>query len=649
MALAGSFADDGTFLFDPAAVVALDFEDDQPSSGITTLADEKSLSGKSVMPLDPFGGADVAVDLPAKRRTYRVTAWIRDSETIADLELFYSDRVDEVVTLYPTGRVTSDGWVELGNERVRVDGPRLKHAQVGFFSPDGAAVDALEIVPDGDPSEPEPEPNRACRGATDAVSCGVGQMCVYSECRNVNGWVPPIPRDREQVTDYLEARIKLLFGPVIGQAIDTPASLVYIERMRAATDPFTYWNGFMTALRRLHDGHTTTSGLPDFILQNPRPLSVCFLEGDADLTHATAPKDPEYLDVLVSHTGHDHTLGLNPGDRLVRVDGQHPIAWARGLIEHHWTLPRTSNPHTFAELTAYVRSLISRYAETIEVIRCDKGSGTCGQVETISIGDIPLEPLAEPAGIACDNRPLRHLDSSPDDHATGDAVYSGIVKESNATERIYGLEWESLYTTTGQDGVGSALHAAVDTWEGDARGVILDHRTGFGGTIMAPEILWNFSVPRHLLDTTRERAFGEAESFTPEEVQAIVQRAVDAGFAEYAGSDAPNLDVPVALLITQDVSASDWLPAGIKGAPNTKIFGPFQTNGAFSTRYSFGYWLGMSYLMATGDTFLPDGTTHNGRGVEPDVVVLPRQSDLLIGKDTVYEAAIAWVRQGLAQ
>jgi C-terminal processing protease CtpA/Prc len=55
----------------------------------------------------------------------------------------------------------------------------------------------------------------------------------------------------------------------------------------------------------------------------------------------------------------------------------------------------------------------------------------------------------------------------------------------------------------------------------------------------------------------------------------------------------------------------------------------------------------MGYVMAVGDDILADGSTHNGRGVQPDVVVLPKQSDLLVGKDTVFEAALAWVRQEL--
>src|SRR5262249_34050931 len=113
------------------------------------------------------------------------------------------------------------------------------------------------------------------------------------------------------------------------------------------------------------------------------------------------------------------------------------------------------------------------------------------------------------------------------------------------------------------------------------------------------------------------------------------------------GTTTPVTDVPVALLLTEDVSASDWLPLGMKGAPKAKLFGPFQTNGAFSTRYSFGYWLSMSYVAASGDTFVVDGTTQNGRGVEPDVIVLPKQSDLIAGRDSVYEAALAWVRKEL--
>jgi hypothetical protein len=422
--------------------------------------------------------------------------------------------------------------------------------------------------------------------------------------------------------------------------------------MRHAKDPWAYWNGFALAVRRLHDGHTTTNNVSDFAIRNPHPIAVCFIEGDADLSHDIAPKDPDYLDVLVSHVGGDHTLGLTPGDRLVRVDGQHPIAWARSLIGVHWSLPPVSNPRTFAELSSALRGLVARYAGEIQVVHCDPASGLCDAPLTISIKDLPFDPPGtQVAGVTCDNRPLRHLPDSPADHssATSDTVYSGVVVESAPGEEIHGVEWESLYTTNGTDGVGAGLKKAVNSWKAEgARGVVLDHRLGFGGTLEADKILWAYAVPKHPVDVYQDRTFAEDEQPTPVDGKAVFDMGVSNGHADVAGVvPNPTTDVPVALLVTEDVSASDWLPLGFKGSPKVRIFGPFETNGGFSTRYAFGYWIGMGYVMAVGDSFLPDGSTANGRGVTPDVIVLPKQSDLLAGKDTVYEAALAWVRSEL--
>jgi hypothetical protein len=647
-AAAATFAADGTLLFDAEAAATFDFEDGVAlTEGGQVTADPSALSGGKVLTLAQFAGSELEVVLPAQPRTYRVSLWFRGGETVGDLEISYSDRPEELAALYPTGRVTSDGWVELANDRVRVDGSRVTRVAVGLFSPAGAQVDAVEVTPDGE--LPPGEPNATCRGVADASACAPDQVCMWSVCRNVDAWVPPIPADREDVTDYLEARLRLLFGPFAERTLDLPNALVAIEQMRAADDRWTYWNGFMLAVRRLHDGHTTTSGLSDFVLENPKPMSVCFLEGEADLTQGAAPKDASYLDVLVSHTGADHNLGLSRGDRLVRIDGQHPIAWARGLTAYHWSQPAISNHVTYAEIASRLRSLIPRFAHEIEVVRCN-GGASCGPVETISITDLPAEPPGTPVEVVtCDNRPLRHLPTSPVDHASaGEGVFSGIVIESNDTEKIHGLEWESLFVTQGS-ALGAALGGAVSSWKSQgARGVILDHRKGTGGTNAGSEILWNYAVPRHASTYYQDRQRAEDEQPSLEDGIVAFQHGVDTGLVEYAGSVVPVTHVPVALLLTEDVSASDWLPFGMKGAPKVRLFGPFQTNGAFSTRYSFGYWLSMSYVIATGDTYAPDGSTLNGSGVTPDVVVLPKQSDLVAGKDTVFEAALGWVRQELA-
>ncbi|HVY45170.1 MAG TPA: S41 family peptidase, partial [Minicystis sp.] len=647
-ARAGAFLPDGTFEFDPAAVATFDFEGKAPM-GTTTKAAANALSGEKVLAVQPFQGVNVAVTLPKSRATYRVSMWGNAAEIVGTFELSYSGgHTDDVAALYPTGRVTSDGWIEVANDHIAVDGAALTNATVSVFAPNGAIVDAVEIVPDGDAGALPETPHAACDSAVSPNPCGVGQLCMWSECRDVSGWVPPIPADRDDVADYMASRMKLLFGPYLERAEDLPASLEFVAAMKNAEDPYTYWGSYMAGVRRLHDGHTTTQGIADFVLQNPRPLNFCAIEGDADLSHDTAPKDAEYLDVLVSHVGADHTLGLKPGDRIVHVDGQHPIAWARSLLPVYWAWPTTSNHTTYAELASSLRSMISRFAKTIDVIRCDAEHGTCGPLETIDISALPFESDTSMVDfVDCDNRPLRHLASAPADHHTGNTVYQGIVNESQPGENIYGMEWESLYTTTGTDGVGPDLSHAVATWQSDARGVILDHRTGYGGTILAPEIIWNFAVPTHDDDAYKDRTFADEEQPSLTAGQSIFQAAITSGTVQVCGSATPDTSVPVALLITEDVSASDWLPQGLKGAPNTKIFGPFQTNGGFSTRYALGYWLSLSYVMAVGDDFLPDGSTHNGHGVEPDVVVLPRQSDLVEGKDSVYEVALEWVRGNL--
>ncbi len=647
-ASAATFGSDGSFAFDALSVATVSFETELDGEGMPLGADDVgALEGGKVLAVQPFAGADVPLTLPAQAATYRASVWARGTEATALLEVSYDAELSlpkDVLVLYPTGRMTSDGWVELANAGLRVDGAHVARATLGLFAPNEGAFDAFELVAmPGAPPVPSVAQSQ-CGGVTDTISCDADQVCLWNLCRDSSGWVPPIPAQRDEVAAYLEQRARVLFGPFREREVDLPHALDAFAQMSGAATPWAYWNAFALGIRRLHDGHTTTGNLTDFVFDNPRRLTLCFLEGEADLTHGTAPADAQYLDVLVSHVGDsERAFGLRAGDRLVSVDHLHPIEWARGLVSTHWSLPPVSNRETFAELASALRGLISRYAREIEVIRCDEATLTCGEVESIRIDQVPFEDPDSPVeSVQCDSRPLRHLASSPVDHGGG--TYSGLVTDADPAEAIYGLEWESLYTTGG-DGVAPAINQAVSLWKQQAKGVILDHRTGNGGTSLGAQLLWKFAVPKHPSNFYQDRQRAEDEQPSLEEGAEVFQLSVSQGEVEYAGSPNPVEGVPVALLLTKDVSASDWLPLGMKGQPNHRIFGPFQTNGAFSTRYSFGYWLGMTYVIATGDTYVPSGATHNGFGVEPDEVVLPLQSDLVSGTDTVFEAALAWVRQ----
>lgn len=650
---AGSFHADGSFAFDPTAIDTFDFEDgvpppvDEESAPIVRIESDHALSGAHVITVEPFGEATMAVKLPAGARTLRISLWARGGEAVGYFVASHDEhqRAPEITSLYPTGRITSDGWMELANERIPVDGTRAE-AVVGIFSPSGCEIDAVEVVVDGQPDAPLHQP---CEGVAGG-GCAEGQVCYWSECRDVSGWVPPIPPDRDAVAAYLGNRLRFLFGPFTNRALDLPAAEEALTRMATAKTKWGYWNAFMLAVRRLHDGHTGTSGLATFALENPKPINVCFLEGEADLSQGVAPSDPLYRDVIVSHVGGSHHLGLGPGDRLVRVDGKHPIAWARALIEENWSQPAVSNHETHAEHASSLRALIPRFAHAIEVVDCDPTTQICGPVTTVSIRDIPFDDPDTPVDfVACDNRPLRHVPGAPANHqGGGSAVYAGLLLESSPEENIHGVEWDSLYTTNGSDGVGAPLEAALASIDAaQAKGAILDHRRGTGGTFAGPDIIWDWAMAPRAISFYEARQHIEDEKPSLAEGMAIFQAALGSGEVIMGGKSG-HTTIPVALLITEDVSASDWLPLGLAGAPNVQIFGPYQTNGGFSTRFQLGYWLGMSVVLASGDTYLADGRTINGHGVEPDVVVLPKQSDLLVGVDTVFEAALAWVRQEVA-
>lgn len=611
--------------------------------------DGDAIEGKHLLRVAQYQGINIPVTLPADSHSYHVSLWAR-GEVIATVEAGYEKgRIDQFGQLFPTGRMTSDGWYELATDAFSFDASRAKVVQVGLFSPAaaGADVDAIEISVSGPPVA-----ERSCAGVGDPLACGPDQECQWGLCRDMTAQVPPLPPVdyRDQLVSYLDARFHYLFGPFENRRRDLPNARAEIDAMRSATDAWSFWKHFKVAVHRLHDWHTQESDLAGYVIDSPKPIAVCFVEGKADASQSQAPSTPGYMDVLVSHVGDVNTFGLHTGDRLVSVDGQHPIEWARSLIgvdDGFWT---ASNHTTHAEDASRLRSLIARYADHIQVLRCDSSTGSCAsKPETISISDLPPSPPGTSTGISCDNRPFAHVPGAPDNHSTH-GTYSGLVTESNPTEAIYGLSWSSLYVTgTGQQGdVGPDLDAAISLWRQKARGVILDHRTGFGGTSLGPQKIWEFVRKPTPLDifVFRDASAEQGPKDTSEGL-ALFNKLAKVGGTEYAGGPNPALDVPVALLTTLDGSASDWLPLGVKGAPEARIFAPYETAGGFSTRFQFAYWMGLGYSIAVGDTVSAQGQMLNGHGVEPDVQVAPLQSDLLAGRDTVYDAALAWVRSEL--
>jgi hypothetical protein len=676
-ARAGSFGPDGMLVADPAAVAREGFEaaperylpeGADPACAepaFTIVPREDAIDGASALRLAvPEGCSErLLVALPLEQASYRATVWTRHGSLDAQMVALYQDASGvptTVAKMLPTGRTTSDGWVELASNDFPVDGPNLKQAYIrvtDFAAVDGVEIDGLEVVPSGAYVGPQ-----ACTGHAD-TSCGPERQCEWGQCVLPRLTLPPLPADviKGAVVDVLASQMRLFFGGQRTRAEALPKALAWVESMRGAKDATTFWGAWARGVRELHDWHTHAdagigSGLPA-----PHRLNACFIEGDADASHHAWPKDPRYADILVSHVG-NQSGGLSTGDRLVAVDGLHPIEWVRSLVDQYWGMWQASDPAVFAEAAeklggpTWSNALLLRYAKTFTVVKCDAQSGTCDDAPTtIAVADLPAHD-GQGDDVYCDNRPFYHLEEGkgpdPKNHyGLWWQVFRGRIAGTTEEEAIFGMAWDSLYGGGDPNGhINGEINAAIDDFRANARGVILDHRAGNGGTLDAPTNLTRLVREPSIIATVR----------MPIEVAGFDGPAdADEGKTLYekwkltspypVGSNDYAADLPVALVLHRDGSASDYMPFGMKGAPNVRLFGPHATAGGFSTFIQFAYYRTLSWQLASGDTIAFDGRALIGHGVEPDEVVQQRQSDLLAGKDTLHEAALAWVRAHLKE
>ncbi len=663
----GDFDGQGNYVPDAARVASLDFEGAfDPMTGRYVPAGTPlecalpsfaqafatdALDGETVMVVNTniLGGCAerFVVEVPAVRASYRATLWIRHGSVDAQMTVVFpedSGRELVVAKMAPTGRVTSDGWVELASNPFPIDGVAAEAVYLRVYDYDdfGSEIDALELVPAGDYVEERP-----CAGVGDPV-CGDDQICVHRSCRIGGLYVPPLPdvRIRDEMVDVMQSQLRVFFGGRKTRLSDLPLALAELDRIRKAESAWAFWNGWATSVRLLQDWHTRASG-PIAGIDGDKRLNACFIQGDGDLTSAAWPKHPSYPDVLVSHTGTEGTQGLAQGDRLVAVDGLHPLEWALALVDVDWGYWQANDDAVYAELAERMRGSLLRYATHFDVLHCDAATGACDDTPTRYV--VAALPDEQGPNVRCDNRPVYHFptDSNPPaNHQVGFAFYQGRIRELPVEDKVYGLLWDTLFGGGDPNGfVNSGLRNAFAFFKTNARGVILDHRAGNGGTldgaetathlVRPPETVLVFSSPIELGGWNGPETQSEGVAF----FEALKNVA-----PMVAGSNSYDPDMPVALVIHRDGSASDFFPFAIKGASDkVKIFGPAPTAGAFSTFYEMEYWGGISYALASGDSIAADGTTLIGRGAEPDVIVQQRQSDLLQGRDTIHDAAVAWV------
>jgi len=638
---AGTFDPNGDFSFDPAAVVTFGFEEAPPQSatGVKLVHAGDAVDGASYWNVNvDQNSVDVSIALPSTDASYVARVFARTNRLLAEIDVSYPKDGGSPATqahFYPSGTVTSDGWYELVTNPFSVQGSRKPTAVFSVYA-NGADVDALEVVPSG-----AYRAAVACSPPVDPA-CGPHAFCESGWCRDGNPLVPPLPppSQRGDVIGYFRARWQNYFGGRFSRVTYLPNATATLDGLYDAPDAWTFWNGVTTSIHRLHDWHTTVNA--PFSFGGRGLLPVCFVEGDADLSHGAAPKDPNYYDVLVSHVGPAGT-DLKPGDRLVAVNGMHPIAFVESLDALDWGMWRADDPDTHAEAVERMSSVIRRWATNITVMHCDSSNDTCAAPQTIAVADLPVDDGSYTYPY-CDHRPLYHLGANgpnPVTHNSYNGPFYGVVDESQPGENIYGMVWNDAYL----DNSGNAYQPAYDELTANADAVVLDHRLGNGGDVPGATYLtspWRAEATI-AANTPFDLTIGTFDSWTSNLGQQLYQDYLP-NDPYPVGSASPHTNVPVALLLARDGSASDWFPLGMQGSgPNVRLFGR-HTAGAFSSYFVFDYYDNWTWRIASGDLLMPDGSTHLGTGVPTDEEIVPLQSDLMHGRDTAYLRALDWIR-----
>ena len=642
-ARAGTFDEHGQFQFDPTAVAREGWGPSTPAQmGVKLISGADAIEGGSYINValqQNQQQVTFALPSPSGKTRWVVRLFARRGRIIGDVDVDYPDAGAPSFSarLNPTGVVTSDGWYELTTNPFSVDGTRKPKVSLSV-SASNADLDALEVVPSG-----AFKALAQCSLPRDAA-CGAGEFCATGWCRDGGTFLPPLPplAQRDAVVELLAGRMRLFFGGRYSRAYYLPVALATLEGAKRASTPWEFWNAWATAVHQLHDWHTQTYGPVGVGGRGAFP--ICFVEGDADLSHGAAPKDPRFWDVLVSHVGPTANSGLKPGDRVVAVNGKHPIEFVEDLEDLDWGTWRADDPDTHAEAVERLASAVRRWAKTLTIVRCDPQTSTCSAPETIDVSQLPADGnITYPY---CDHRPKYHLAQNGPNATTHNSwagPFHGLLAESQPNEALYGMIWDDVYLTNPNQ---NPYSASIEEFRANAKGVILDHRLGNGGTENAAEYLTTlFRAPATLsVWPGFNQSVGLWDDLDVPTAQGIFTELSGGGNAFTVGSgNARTTGMPTALLLARDGSASDWFPFGMRGVDNVRIFGR-RTAGAFSSFFQFDYYGGMSWRMGSGDIIQADGSTHLGAGVLPHEEIVPKQSDLLLGRDTVFLRALEWIR-----
>ena len=171
-----------------------------------------------------------------------------------------------------------------------------------------------------------------------------------------------------------------------------------------------------------------------------------------------------------------------------------------------------------------------------------------------------------------------------------------------------------------------------------ASGIVVDLRGNPGGLAAMMMGIAGHFIPE-------PKSLGVMKSRDNELKFTVNPRLVTAG-----GKRVETFSGPVAILVDGlSASASECFTGGMQSLRRVRVFGERTMGAALPSQFD-KLPNGDIFIHATADFVTADGTRLEGRGVIPDQPVPLKREDLLAGRDSALEAALAWIdtRQALA-
>ncbi|MGZ3453943.1 MAG: hypothetical protein ACXVEF_30335 [Polyangiales bacterium] len=609
---------------------------------------------------------------------FEITYWSRPDGTGALVQIQYGKSDWPLASGFDfantptmrTGRETTDGWVEYttGSIDGSVWGVPIRAIVLTTSSgaPKGttAVIDALEIrkVP-GNPVSAV-----SCSIADVDSTCGPTGDCLFGRCvpSSVTWGVLPSADFRKEFADRWSFIASSIVGDrnasAFGRETLTPSAR---DLARYALSSRQFFGGMNRLVNGLHDNHTSF-GSPPGGFQTFSPMLFFGWSGALHACFGVMEKDElgGGLGIGVFKAGDKPITGvpLKPGDIVTSIDKQDPIAWADAIFPG---IDRTSTNDPRSWLGTHAQDLaiaITTYAKTFTVTRCassTKCTGDDKQEITIEVSPKVVDHLLANGGwgdsieyFGCSPRFVDSVADFDMDPGDGDLITPRTV------DGIVNVQFDGF--------------SGTDTWKPKMSSVfdpkpakvLMDARQGNGGTgdnvehllglmrggaepvgfITVVNGAWNDPSPADLFDRYGTCVDGSGGGSL--DCQLGAWGFFSSGTASGDGSK-------IAWLNTVDVSANDYMPRLLKGRSKLQIFAPVPTSGAFGAITSFASFMpgwGGGSLQFQDSRFAADYTSlltsrwESSHGVEPDVVIAQKQSDAIDGKDTMLNAARAWLK-----